>query len=107
MSIRKRYFKESRDPRGLVGAEVLRGLSEEEFDALLKRVIRFASRKCQDNRRLSPHDVVYEAITQIFTCQRASWNTNYTPFENLCLIVKSVASNQLKKDRTQQLPEAS
>ena len=104
--MRQNDFKESHDPR-FVGAEVLRGLSVEEFDDLLKRAIKFASKKCQYDGRVSPHDVVHEAFRQILTGQRTSWNTSYTPFENVCLIVRSVASNQIKKDRIQQLSEAS
>jgi DNA-directed RNA polymerase specialized sigma24 family protein len=105
--VRQHYFNESHDPGGLVGAEVLRALTDKELDDLLKRAIKFACKRCQYGGRLSPHDVVNEAFKQIFTGQRASWNTSYTPFENLCLIMRSVASNQIKKERIQQLPEAS
>jgi DNA-directed RNA polymerase specialized sigma24 family protein len=77
------------------GAVVLRNLEVNELIDLLNRLRLFAAKRYFG--RLNVDDLAMQAITDTFTGNR-SWNADYPPFENLCWIVRSIASNQLQKE---------
>ena len=82
--------------RSVDGAEFLAGLSHDEWLDLLNRLRLFAAR--HNHGKLDVEDLVMKAITDVLTGRRNSWNAAYTPLGNLCLIIKSIASNQIAKD---------
>src|SRR5215218_2601393 len=77
------------------GAFVLRSLGDKELLGLINRLRLLAARKYYGT--LDVDDLVTRAVIDTFVGVR-TWNTNYSPFRNLWLIVRSIAYNQLKKD---------
>jgi DNA-directed RNA polymerase specialized sigma24 family protein len=84
----------SRATPGL-GATVLRGLTEDELLELLNKLRLFAARRYYG--QLNVDDLAMQGITDTLAGKR-SWDVNYTPLQNLCWIVRSIASNQLQKE---------
>jgi len=78
------------------GAAVLRGLKEKELVVLYDKLRVFASERYYG--RLSADDLVMQAFADVLAHKR-TWNENYPPFDNLCWIVRSIASNQLDKEK--------
>jgi DNA-directed RNA polymerase specialized sigma24 family protein len=78
------------------GAAVLRGLTDEELLDLLNRLMLFARRRYFG--RLNVEELAMQAVTDTLSGQR-TWNTAYPVFNNLCLILKSIAFNQLQKEK--------
>lgn len=78
------------------GAAVLRGLTEEELLDLYERLRLFASERYFG--RLNADDIIMQAFTDVFAHKR-KWNEDYPPLDNLCWIVRSIASNQLNKEK--------
>lgn len=78
------------------GAAVLRSLKEEELIDLYDRLRVFASERYYG--RLSADDLVMQAFADVLAHKR-KWNKDYPPFDNLCWIVRSIASNQLDKEK--------
>jgi DNA-directed RNA polymerase specialized sigma24 family protein len=79
-----------------LGATVLRSLKEEELTDLINRLRLFAVGRYHG--RLNADDLAMQAVADVFAGHR-NWNADYPPFYNLCWIVRSIASNQLRKER--------
>lgn len=78
------------------GAVVLRSLTDEELLELLNKLMFYAAKRYFG--RLSAKDLAMQAVADTLAGQR-TLNTAYTVFKNLCLILKSIASNQLEKEK--------
>jgi DNA-directed RNA polymerase specialized sigma24 family protein len=78
------------------GERVLRRLSESETDVLLEKLELFARRRYRPP--LNSEDLVMEAVKAVLE-HRRTWNTDYSPFRNLCLIIISIASNESEKEK--------
>lgn len=81
----------------LSGADVLRSLSPYELAILLDKLRAFVFNHYYGNLRCE--DLAMEAMKRVLLGKRKSWNSAYPPFENLCWIIKSLADNQLKKEK--------
>ena len=79
----------------LIGRQVLQKLTEEQWLDLLDRLTLFINSYYFD---VDCKDSIQEAILAVIDGRR-SWDLNKTPFNNLCLIIRSITSNQLAKDR--------
>jgi RNA polymerase sigma factor (sigma-70 family) len=77
------------------GAAVLQGLTPSELIEILNKVRLFAARRYHG--QLNADDLAMQAITDALAGKR-TWNANYSPFHNLCWIVRSIAFNQLQKE---------
>jgi len=77
------------------GAAVLYGLDDKELLDLINRLRLLAARKYYGS--LDIDDLVMRAVSDTFEGIR-TWNANCSPFRNLWFIVRSIASNQLKRD---------
>ena len=77
-----------------LGRDVLRSLTEEQWLDLLNDLKLFDRRV---NSVTDRRDLVQEAILAVLEGRR-SWDLKKTPFHNLCLILKSVSSNERAKD---------
>ncbi len=77
------------------GAAVLHGLGDEELVGLINRLRLLAARKYYGS--LDVDELVTKALSDTLEGVR-SWDTNNSHFRNLWLIVRSIASNQLKKE---------
>ncbi len=95
MKDRQRFFRGGGSGRDS-GAAFIRGLTEDEQKALLDFLRYFAARRYFG--RLNCDDLAMQALVDVLSGRRG-WNPEYTPVENLCLIVKSIASNQLVRGR--------
>lgn len=82
--------------RRRVGALVLRKLSEQELIRLQEKLRFFAARKYFG--RLDSDELVMEALRLVLDGRR-TWNKEYSPYGNLCWIIKNVAFNQLKQEK--------
>jgi DNA-directed RNA polymerase specialized sigma24 family protein len=78
------------------GAAVLSGLTDEELLDLLNRLMLFAANRYFG--RLNVEELAMQAFTDTLAGRR-TWNTAYPVFNNLCLILRSIASNQLQKEK--------
>ena len=78
------------------GAAVLCGLGDDELAGLLDRLRYFAAKYYYGT--LNVEDLAMQAIADVLAGKRA-WDAAYPPFENLCWIVRSIASNQLNKEK--------
>jgi len=79
------------------GAAVLRGLDDAALISLLNRLTLFAARRYDG--RLNAEELAMQAVADVLAGVRRSWDTDYPPFNNLCWIVRSIASNQLQKEK--------
>lgn len=77
------------------GGAVVRGLTPGELVELLNKLRLFAAEHYYG--RLNVDDLAMQAINDVLEGRRA-WNADYPPFNNLCWIIKSIASNQLRKE---------
>jgi RNA polymerase sigma factor (sigma-70 family) len=77
------------------GAAVLQSLSEDDLIDLLDRIRLFAAKRYYGV--LNYDDLAMQAITEVLESRR-SWNPAFPPFQNLCWIIRSIASNQLTKE---------
>jgi DNA-directed RNA polymerase specialized sigma24 family protein len=77
------------------GREVLLSLSEEEWFDLFDRLQLFTS---NHYFRIDGRDPIQDAILAVIEGRR-KWDSQQTPFHNLCSIIRSVTSNQLAKDK--------
>jgi len=81
--------------RNTVGQKVLLSLTEEQWLDLLDRLTLFTN---SHYFGIDGRDSIQEAILAVMAGRR-SWDVQKTPFHNLCLIIRSVTSNQLAKDK--------
>jgi DNA-directed RNA polymerase specialized sigma24 family protein len=80
------------------GAAALRGMSEGELLDLINGLKVIAARRCFGP--LNCEDLVMQALTDVLRGRRkGSWNSSFTPFENLCLIIRSIAGNQWDREK--------
>lgn len=80
------------------GAEVLREMSDDQLLELLNKLTAFAAHQAKRYpRRLDGYDLALRAITGVLENRRRSWKPEFSPIANLCLIVKSIASNESKR----------
>src|ERR1044072_3974257 len=77
------------------GAAILRSLSEGDLIDLLDRIRLFAAKRYYG--ALNCDDLAMQALTEVLAGKR-SWNSSFTPFQNLCWIIRSIAANQLEKE---------
>lgn len=77
------------------GGRVLLALSEEQWVDLYERLKAFARRDCHVTRNL--HDLVMDAMIAVLE-ERRGWNPNFSPYLNLSEIIRSMASNERKKE---------
>ncbi|HEY0380464.1 MAG TPA: hypothetical protein VGC87_26360 [Pyrinomonadaceae bacterium] len=78
------------------GATILKSLSEDEWIDLLNRLKLFVAGHYYGP--LDRDDLPMEAITEVLE-NRRTWNPDFPPFQNLCWIIRSIAANQLEKER--------
>jgi DNA-directed RNA polymerase specialized sigma24 family protein len=104
MGRRLRNPRNAQDPVGNAGAEALRAMTEEQIGVLINHLDLLVTKRRL--RNIDSADVVIEALTQVLNGQR-SLNPSYSLYENLCLIMKSVAYNEIHRKRPEQLPEIS
>jgi DNA-directed RNA polymerase specialized sigma24 family protein len=81
---------------GDCGAAILRSLPEDKLIDLLDRLRLFAAKRYYG--ALNCDDLAMQAITEVLVGKR-SWNPAFTTFQNLCWIIRSIAANQLEKER--------
>jgi DNA-directed RNA polymerase specialized sigma24 family protein len=80
---------------GDCGAAILRNLLEDELIDLLDRLRLFAAKRYYG--ALDCDDLAMQAIAQVLAGERG-WNPTFTPLQNLCWIIRSIAANQLEKE---------
>lgn len=81
-----------------VGEQALRSMNPAQQIELLEHLKAALGRK-YFGEKVNPEDIAGEAVKQVLTGQRTSWDENFAPFENLWLISKSIASNILTKEK--------
>jgi DNA-directed RNA polymerase specialized sigma24 family protein len=79
-----------------LGAAVLQSLEAYELIDLLNRLRLFAAERYYG--WLSADDLVMQAVTDVLDGKRR-WNAAYPPFDNLCWVIRSIAFNQLQKEK--------
>jgi DNA-directed RNA polymerase specialized sigma24 family protein len=77
------------------GRELLLGLSDQDWKDLIDRLRLFANSRYYN---LDADDLVMEAIEAVMA-RRRSWNSTKPAFYNFCSIIRSIASNQLEKEK--------
>jgi hypothetical protein len=101
-------FSESVQESPSPGAEVLKSIEGRELTLLINKLVIFASHSYFGPLRYE--DLVMQALADVWLGKR-SLNLDYPLFKNLCLIVKSIAWNQLQKEKryvsVEGLPEPS
>jgi len=73
-----------------LGSKVLSELTENELFDLFRQLTEFVRRRCKNHREIDPRDVVQKAFVRVRSGRRRHWNTLYTPFENMCFVVKDI-----------------
>lgn len=79
-----------------LGADILRRMEADELIDLLNRLRLFAAGRYYGG--VSADDLVMQAVTDVLDGKR-TWNAEFSPFKNLCLVIRSIASNQLQKEK--------
>ena len=81
--------------RKKIGREVLIRLSDQEWKDLIDRLRLFVNSYYYN---LDADDLIMEGIEAVMAGRR-SWNSTKPAFHNFCSILRSIASNQLEKEK--------